>query len=333
MQQELTAEDSNLLDEIQNDLPLTPRPFKEIGRLAGIGEENCIRRLNALLEKGVLREISAIYNAAHLGYKSTLVAAAVSPEHLEEAALRINKHPGVSHNYQRDHRYNLWFTLTIPDTRDFEQEIGRLDEGGRFLSCHILPSLKNFKLGVRFNVGKRKAHSSARTPSAPPEGSRSSIRSLQEMIPLIRELQKPFPLCRYPWKSIGEVLSMEESTVLEKIGELKRMKVIRRIAGVLRHRKAGFVANGMACFPIPETDIQEAGERAARFPEVSHCYQRPVFPDWPYSLFAMVHSKSDEECQAAIESIGEAIGCSNGITLYSTREFKKERVKYFTEET
>jgi DNA-binding Lrp family transcriptional regulator len=134
-----------------------------------------------------------------------------------------------------------------------------------------------------------------------------------------------------PWMKAAGELAMPQQDFFERIRHLKESGAIRRISGVLRHRRVGFTANGMACFVVSEEAIAEAGKKAAEFSEVSHCYQRRTYPDWPYSLFAMVHGKSRKETESTIRRIAETIDCRGYITLYSTEELKKERVKYFEE--
>ena len=108
--------------------------------------------------------------------------------------------------------------------------------------------------------------------------------------------------------------------------------LLRRFAAVLYHRNAGFTANGMGVWKVPPEQIQEAGMAAASFPQVSHCYERPTYPDWPYSLFTMVHTRTVEECEKLMQEIAEKMGVKEYAVLYSTKEYKKIRLKYFSEE-
>jgi DNA-binding Lrp family transcriptional regulator len=105
---------------------------------------------------------------------------------------------------------------------------------------------------------------------------------------------------------------------------------MRRFAAVLHHRKAGFSANAMGVWAAPESEIDRVGELMAAFREVSHCYRRPSYPDWPYNIFTMVHAKSQAECEKVLASIAGKTGIGNRSALYSTKEYKKVRVKYFT---
>ncbi len=320
---ELTDIDKKILEEVQLDFPLSERPFEVIGNRIGLPEEEIISRITCLKEENIIRDISAIFKAGPLGYKSTLVA--VKTDDPETTAERINGHPGVSHNYLREHRYNVWFTITIRKKIDFETEIRDL-LGEEVIDFLILPSLKTYKIGVNFTFSDKKIRNSNKIVEELPE-----TAPIDEK--LIVQLQQPFPLVSNPWKMIAESISRSEINLIEDINGLKRSGALKRISAVIRHRNAGFTANGMACFKVPARRIDEAGQIASEFTEVSHCYQRPVYPDWQYNLFAMTHARSTEQCEAIITGIAKQINVDEYFTLYSIKEFKKERVKYFMEES
>ena len=317
---ELSNLDKHLLEEIQQDIPLVNQPYRLMGERIGISEDQVLSTIKNLIANGYIRDISAIYNAAGLGYKSTLVA--LSTLEPDRTAAEISLYPGVSHNYFREHDFNIWFTLTIPEDLSFEKVIDDILINAEYRNYRILPSIKTFKIGVNFRFSSDKKKKDKNTYS-------SAIKKMTIDQDLIRSLQKPFPLVPSPWSQIAHELGKTEDDMFREILLLKEAKVIKRISGVLRHRKAGFGANGMACFQLNEDQIDEAGKKAAEFNAVSHCYQRPVYPDWPYSLFAMTHGTSKDECEEVIKEIAGEIGAEKSLTLYSTKEYKKERVKYF----
>ena len=109
-------------------------------------------------------------------------------------------------------------------------------------------------------------------------------------------------------------------------------KLLRRVAAILYHRRAGFSANGMGVWNVPDERIMEIGPRMAAYRGISHCYQRPTYEDWPYSVFTMAHGRSKEECDAILDSIADQTGITERATLYSSTEFKKIRLLYFTDE-
>jgi DNA-binding Lrp family transcriptional regulator len=345
--------DQRLLEEIQHDLPLESHPFQALGRRLGLQEHAVIEQVEKLLEQGIIREISAILDGSRIGYKSTLVAVRVSDERISEIADRISSHPGVSHNYQREHLYNLWFTLSIPREKEFDQEINGILGTKESIPYLILPALKTYKLRVHLHFAKdpkveggtaqggieedrraeagRQGEEHPGNPATQPELgfplTENGLDALDRRI--ISMLQRRFPIEPLPWLAMARELGIDEAVLLDRVRALKSKGIIRRIAGVLRHREAGFEANGMVCFAVPEQRINDAGRRVAQFSQVSHCYHRGIPPEWPYPLFAMVHARSRAECTRVASEIAEQISCRDYSILYSSREFKKERVKYF----
>lgn len=319
---ELQEIDKLLLEEIQQDLPLVGRPFMEIGRRIGLDEASVLSHLISLKEKTYIRDISAIFIAKGLGYKSTLVALS-SPEP-DKIAKCISQHPGVSHNYYRKHDFNVWFTLTIPEKEDINSEIQVMLKGQNYRNYRILPSIRTFKIGVNFRFTDKKKRSVKVQESTLKKGIVVDKN-------LVKILQNPFPLIPEPWNEMAQNSGKTVEQLLEHIDIMKKEGIIKRISGVLRHRNAGFKANGMACFRIDESKVVDSGIKASGFEAVSHCYQRPVYPDWPYSLFAMTHGRTEKECEGIIDEITKEIGADECLILYSTKEYKKERVKYFIE--
>jgi hypothetical protein len=113
---------------------------------------------------------------------------------------------------------------------------------------------------------------------------------------------------------------------------MRERRLLRRVAAILFHRRAGFSANGMGVWKVPDDQILSVGARMAAFRGISHCYQRPTYADWPYSVFTMAHGRSKEECDAILDSIAADTGITDRATLYSSTEFKKIRLQYFTGE-
>lgn len=325
----MDALDRQLLDLLQESIPLVPRPFAALGAELGISEGEVLSRTRRLKGAGIIRQIGPIFSSRRLGYQSTLVAFQVEPERLEPVAARVSAHPGVSHNYSRNHFYNLWFTLTLPPRRNLEEEIASLAEESRVDHYLNLPSLRLFKIGVHFDMSD-KATASKRD---------SSVADTDTSIPLtdferdvVRVLQSHMPLVRHPFERAAAELGVTTDKLLETTRDLDRRRALRRFSAVLRHRKAGFTANGMACWVVPEGRVAEAGVAAAAFSSVSHCYQRPAYPPrWPYNLFTMVHGRTRDEVESIVERIDREIGPVEHIILYSQKEFKKERVQYFVD--
>ena len=132
-----------------------------------------------------------------------------------------------------------------------------------------------------------------------------------------------------PFKELADTLGITTSQLFEKTKEYEDIGVMRRFAAILRHRDAGFTANGMVVWKVPDLKIDEVGNKLAAFPQVSHCYRRPTYPDWQFNLFSMVHARTIEAAEKIAIQISESIDIKEYRILFSSREFKKERVKYF----
>jgi DNA-binding Lrp family transcriptional regulator len=324
---DLNALDRALLERLQAGVPLTPWPFGAVGQLLGLEEVEVLARVHRLKEANVIRQISAIFDTRRLGYTSTLVAFHVVGEALEDVASRISAHPGVSHNYARPHHYNLWFTLAVPPGTEIEREIHWLAQETGVADWLHLPVLRVFKIRTHFKLSAGSARPSRDTPrgAAAPER-----EFLLEDIPYVRALQEDLPLVSCPFAVQAEKWGLGEGALLDRARSLQAAGIMRRCSAVLRHRRVGYQANGMACWAVSEAHIEEVGRLAAGFAEVSHCYQRPAYPPrWPYSLFTMIHGQTKAEVEAVVEKIAGQTGIEQYEVLYSTREFKKERVRYF----
>ena len=323
--------DKQILNEIQWTFPLVSQPFHEIAKKFDISTEVVKERLQNLKKSGILRQLSAIFDTRRLGYKSSLVAMEIEPDKLEHVANQINRHPGVSHNYERNHQFNLWFTLATPPGSDLKTEVDKFKKIPGILKIRMLPTIKLFKIGVKLEMVEDKKH------EVKPTEEKKKILDVkfeptEEDKKFIRELQKDLEITDRPFLKASEKLGMSEEQIFEKLKHYEEIGVMRRFAAILRHRDAGFVANGMIVWKVPEQRIEEVGEKLGAFPQVSHCYQRPVYPDWPYNVFSMIHCKSQDEATEMAKEIQNQISVDEYRILFSAREFKKTRVEYFVEQ-
>jgi DNA-binding Lrp family transcriptional regulator len=328
----LDETDKKLLNLMQGSFDLVPRPYAHVAQLAGVGEDEVLTRVKRLLEGRIIREITPIFDTRALGYSSMLVAAKVDPEYPHRAAQFINTHPGVTHNYLRDHDFNLWFTLATepgsPLGLDGTLEIMQAKTGAH--SIRQLPTLKLFKIRMDLEMEKGTDALSAAGEAVEPR-ELDPIELSDEDIATIRATQGPMPVLAEPYAPAAERLGVSPEEVLRRLGSLRERNALRRVAAILFHRRAGFSANGMGVWAVPEDRILDTGRRMAAFRGISHCYQRPTYPDWPYSVFTMAHGRSKAECDAILDSIAEQEGIEQRATLYSSTEFKKVRMLYFTD--
>ncbi|HEX8648854.1 MAG TPA: hypothetical protein VF715_18295 [Thermoleophilaceae bacterium] len=325
--------DKKLLNLMQGKFPLEPRPYLRVAELAGVGENEVLARTQRLLDERIIRQVTPIFDTRALGYKSMLVAAKIDPEHPHRAAKVVNAHPGVSHNYLRNHEFNLWFTIAVePDSKlGLEGTLEALGTEAGAESIRQLPTLTLFKIRMDLEMeGDTKDLAKAVEATPPAETEPQPYDDLD--VAVIRELQGDMPVVPEPYAPTAAALGMPQEKLLDHLAGMKERRLLRRVAAILFHRRAGFSANGMGVWKVPEERIMEVGPRMAAFRGISHCYQRPTYQDWPYSVFTMAHGRSKEECDAILDAIAEETGIHERATLYSSTEFKKIRLLYFTEE-
>ncbi len=325
--------DRRVLNVMQGKFPLEPRPYAAVGQLAELTEDEVMARVQKLLADRIIRQVTPIYDTRALGYGSMLVAAKVDPVHPWRAAKIINSHPGVSHNYLRNHDFNMWFTLAVErdsklglqGTLDVLQELTGAE------SIRQLPTLKLFKIRMDLEMeGDTKSLSTEGVAEEPVELDGVPYDELD--VAVIRATQGDLPVVAEPYAQAAAQLGMTEAALLEHMTGMRERGILRRVAAILYHRRAGFSANGMGVWKVPDEQIAELGPRMASFRGISHCYQRPTYEDWPYSIFTMAHGRSKEECDAILDAIAGEFDISERATLYSSTEFKKIRLLYFTED-
>jgi len=325
--------DRKLLNLMQGSFPIAARPYRHVAELGELSEDEAMGRVGRLLEKRIIRQVTPIFDTRALGYSSMLVAAKVDPEHPHRAAQVINEHPGVSHNYLRNHEFNLWFTIaTEPDSElGLEGTLEVLAAAAGAESVRQLPTLRLFKIRMDLEMeGDTRALSSFAEASEPIELERQPYDELD--IAVIRALQPDMPVVQEPYAPAAAELGMTQERFLDHLAGMQERGLLRRVAAILYHRRAGFSANGMGVWQVPEEQIFDIGCRMAAFRGISHCYQRPTYEDWPYSVFTMAHGRSKQECDAVLDAIAQETAIHERATLYSSTEFKKIRLLYFTED-
>ena len=309
---------------------MVTRPFDAIAKKFDTTPEIIKEKLNNLKEIGVLRQLSAIFDTRKLGYTSSLVAMEIEHDKLDYVASQINRHPGVSHNYERDHQFNLWFTLAVPPGADLNAELEKFNVLKGIKKVRMLPTLQLFKIGVKLDLVDDKKHEIAPTEEKK-EIKNIKFEPTEQDKDFIRELQKDMEIIDEPFVQAANNLGITEDELFAKMKHYESMGVLRRFAAILRHRQVGFTANGMIVWKVPEGRITSVGEILGSFPQVSHCYERPTYDDWPYNVFSMIHCKTHDEAYDVAKTIQNQINVDEYKILFSSREFKKTRVEYFVE--
>ena len=331
----LDETDKRLMNLLQSRFPLVAEPYAALASEAELDLDELMRRTQRLLDERIIREITPIFDTRALGYSSMLVAARVDASNPQRAARIINSHPGVSHNYLRTHEFNLWFTIATPPDSELGVE-GTLEVLQRLTgaeSIRQLPTLRLFKINMNLEMEKGTEALAAAAEATPPRELEAQPYDERD-IAVIRVLQGPMRVIDRPYDDAADAAGLTTDALLEHLRGMVDRKLLRRVAAILYHRRAGFSANGMGVWRVPEDRILEVGSRMSSVRGISHCYQRPTYADWPYSVFTMAHGRSKQECDAILDSIADDHGLhgDDRATLYSSTEFKKVRLHYFTDD-
>jgi DNA-binding Lrp family transcriptional regulator len=325
----LDERDQQLLNAIQTEFPLVTRPFAALGERMGESEGQVMDRYRRLKDERIIRQVSAIFDTRKLGYRSSLVASALDEARVDEAAEVINGHPGVSHNYRRDHEFNLWWTIAVPPDDDLQAHVNALHRLSGARSTRVLPTLKLYKIGVDLDVSDERSMAARSVLPAYRDTPRTAADLTAEEVAYVRELQEDLIVEPTPFASMAERLGTSEEALVKAANGLIDEGLMRRYAAVLNHRRAGFGANAMSVWRVPEAEVDDYGYQLAGYAAVSHCYRRPTYADWPYALFGMIHATSKDRVEEAVADMREQSGLADYRLLYSTREYKKIRVRYF----
>lgn len=327
--------DRKLLNAVQWDFPLDVRPYAVLGERLGISEPEVRQRIGKAKEGRVLRQLSAIFDTRALGYSSSLVAAKIPADRVDDAAAIVSDHPGVSHNYKRGHEYNLWYTLAVPPGDSLDEHVEVLHRMSGALTTRKLPTLKLFKIGVKLDMTGQTsadAKTEVKAHERPEHKDDTPLVLSEREKAVIKVAQADLPLVEHPFDELGADVGLAGEEVIETLCSFAERKLMRRFAAVMNHRNAGFKANAMGVWAVPEDLLAELGPKMAGYAAVSHCYRRPTYPDWPYSVFTMVHGRNAQECEATIAAISAETGIDEYFLLWSVKEYKKVRLRYFTPE-
>ncbi len=314
---------TRLLSRLQKGVPLAPEPYEALARELGLAAGQVMASVQILRESGVVRMIGPVMDARSLGYRTTLVAAKVKPEHLKNADAVLIENPRVSHAYERDHAFNIWFTLALPGEEAIESEIEKIGRAVPAGDIFQLPATKLYKIGAFFGDGAEPEGGA--TPSRPgrdPGGLSAADRAV------LNAVQRDLPVTAGPFAGMAREAGLGTEDFLSAVAALQERGFIRRYAAAVNHRRAGYTANGMACFAVPAALQDEIGEYLAGRREVSHCYVRRTNRSWPYSLFAMIHGKEKEVALGLARETAAKWHLKEYGVLFSTREIKKQRIRY-----
>ena len=313
-----------LLNEFQRDFPLCPAPFAELAARLGVGEKVVLSGLEKLRREGKISRVGAVFAPKRIG-ASTLAAMAVPAEQLAAVAAAVNRFPEVNHNYEREHRYNLWFVVTAASEGRLQATLGAIEKAAGY-PLLPLPLLEEFHIDLGFPLhGEARKTCMAARPLQPASPIGEAERRL------VSVLQEGLPLFMRPFALIAERIGISENEVMGRIGHWLDDGAIKRFGVVVRHRELGYKANAMLVHDIPDARVGELGRALAEEPAVTLCYRRPrVLPDWPYNLFCMIHGRERSEVEAIIGELRQRHGltdCAHDV-LFSLTRFKQNGARY-----
>ena len=333
---EIDEKSQLLLNLMQDEVPLVDRPFKALGQRLELSEDEIVARVQDLKDRKILRQVSTIFDTRSLGYQSSLVACKAPEGKADEVAEVLNQHPGVSHNYARKHDFNIWFTIAVPGNSSLQAHVDVLQEKSGAQSIRLMPTLRLFKIGMKLDMTDGKAKKMGMDDDGPMYSDKQ--RHLEKPaltekdIRYILALQVDMEVRPDPYAPVAKQLGTTTEEMFAWCRAFQAVGRMRRVAGIMNHRHAGFRANGMGVWNVPKERIEEIGDFFAQQQPITHCYLRPTYSDWPYNIFTMVHSKKVANCDDFITELSQKTGLSEYATLYSYKEYKKIRLLYFTGE-
>jgi siroheme decarboxylase len=315
-----------LLGLLQSGFPLCRDPFSDIGSQLGINAQQTIQFVQSLKEKGLVRRIGPLFDARKLGYQSTLAGLKIPRDKIAAAEQVILGHPGVSHGFQREHEYNIWITLSLPQTVDIELELNKLASSAGAEIAFSLPALKVFKLRAIFGTDEKEPEKKNRESGTGVTPQNSELSQKERLI--INKIQDDLPLVESPFFGYAADLGLDLEDFLFHCQSLLDRGILRRFGASINHVKAGYTANAMTCWVAASEHVDLAGRKLASFNSISHCYERQTNLYWKHNLFAMIHEQSREDCLKIIDQASREIGLADPVALFSNREIIKTRIKY-----
>ena len=333
---EIDEKSKLLLNLMQDEVPLVERPYKALGERIELSEDEVLERIRALKDGKILRQISTIFDTRSLGYQSSLVACKAPEGKADQVAEILNQHPGVSHNYARKHDFNIWFTIAVPGNSSLQAHMDVLADLSGAESIRLMPTLRLFKIGMKLDMTDGKAKKMGLDEEGPMYS--DSQRDLEKPalnekdIRYVLALQTDMEVRADPYAPIAKRLNTSTEEMFAWCREFIKVGRMRRVAGIMNHRQAGFRANGMGVWKVPVERVEEVGAVFAGQGAITHCYLRPTYPDWPYNIFTMVHSQKVASCDDFLTEMSRLTGIEEYATLYSYKEYKKIRLLYFTGE-
>ena len=317
----------SLLNDFQRGFPLTAAPFDIISRRLGLGVEDVLETLRRLTREGIISRVGAVFRPNRIGV-STLAAMEVPALRLADVAQLVNRHSEVNHNYEREHRFNLWFVATASDAGHLDRV---LQEIAGETGCAImrLPMVQDYHIDLGFDL--RPTVALADHQNMKVLAKRAAPTLDERDYALIAAIQDGLPLVARPYAVIAAAIGITEDAVLSRLERLLDADIIKRFGIVVRHHELGYRANAMVVWNIPDERVEEFGRCIGASGLVNLCYQRPRrLPEWPYNLFCMIHGKDRDAVLERLEQVRDQCGLASFdyAVLFSKQRFKQTGARY-----
>jgi DNA-binding Lrp family transcriptional regulator len=271
--------------------------------------------------------------AAGAGGAAMLCAFAVPASRLAAVAARVSAQPGVNHNYEREHDFNLWFVVTATDAAALAASVDAL-EAACGLHALRLPMHRVYRIDLGFDLRGTLAPGGV----APRHGAAALQRSAGEPVHADDRLlaacaERGLPLVQRPFAAWADACSRSEAEVLDTLRHWLALGTLRRFGVVVRHHETGFAHNAMTVFDVPDAVADACGEQLARQPGVTLAYRRARDTGWAYNLYCMVHGRDRAAVEAAIAAAAAGAGLEGmpRAVLFSRRRFKQCGARCFGE--
>ncbi|WP_152043180.1 siroheme decarboxylase subunit beta [Salinigranum salinum] len=324
--------DAALIDGYQSGFPVVERPFRVVGEALGVSEDEALRRVRDLRERGVFRRFGAVLNPPVIG-SSTLAAVQAPEDRFDEVAAVVNEYRQVNHNYRRDHAWNMWFVVTAGSREKRDAILAEIEERTG-CAVLVLPMLTDYYIDLEFpvvNDDRFARESLTETEVSATRISEDATGSLSPLeAALLVEIQGGFPLSKTPYRDVAAAIDAPVDRVLAAVDRLLADGCIKRIGCVVNHVVTGFDANCMVVWDVPDGELDDRGTDVGSLPYVTLCYHRPRRPDqgWPYNLFTMIHGRDPAAVDEMIDELAAEHLPFTHERLYSTETLKQTGARY-----
>jgi DNA-binding Lrp family transcriptional regulator len=314
----MNAADLALLNPWQHGFPLVRDPFAHIAQALDLREADVLAACERLQREGAISRIGGVF-APGAGGAALLAAMAVPAERMAAVSATVSAHPGVNHNYEREHAFNLWFVMTGRDAPAVEAAMQMLERATG------LPALRlRMQRAYRIDLGFDLRHATALMPMRVQRVAHAEPVAAADQ-PLAASVEAGLPITARPFDAWAEATGRSVVDVLYTLQHWLDAGTLKRFGVVVRHHELGFAANAMTVFDVPDERVDVCGEALARQPGVTLAYRRERAGPWPYNLYGMVHGTDRAVVQGVIDRVVAAAGLAGHrrAVLFSTRRFKQ----------